>query len=60
MPSVSGSLPSLGYRVNLVVALSCVTANVCVIAALHGRLLCVMLDSLYKVGWIVLTKLNEE
>ena len=32
----------------------------CVIAALHGRLLCVMLYSLCKVERIVLTELNED
>jgi len=42
---------------NLVVA---AVLRVCVIAALHGRLLCVMLYSLCKVERIVLTELNED
>ena len=36
------------------------TACVCVIAALRGRLLCVMLYSLCKVERIVLTELNVD
>jgi len=49
------------YRtgLNLVVA-AVLRDSVCVIAALHGRLLCVMLYSLCKVVRIVLTELNED
>ena len=53
---VSGSLPSLGY---LVVA-AVLRDSVCFIAALCGRLLCVMLYSLCKVEQIILTELNED
>ena len=44
---------------NLVVA-AVLCDSVCVIAALRGRLLCVMLYSLCKVERIVLTELNED